>query len=465
MQRHPIHAEGRRGPDRADGVATRSILRRPARLAVLATALLLTGVPAVPAAAGGQVPAVAAQAPPADFYEVPDPLPAGEPGDVVKVEPVDAPNLRGSVVRVMYHSESIAGDDIVVTGTIAVPDGPAPEGGRPVISWAHGTTGIGDSCAPSKGPVSGSLLDATNQLLDAGYVLVATDYEGMGTPGRHPYIVGDSEARGVIDIVRAARNLDEVEASADWVVWGHSQGGHAALFTGQIAEEWAPELNLLGTVAGAPPSQLKLVYQALQGSPFRYYILMAGVGMEAAYPDDVDLSEVVTDYGLSKIDVVDTGCSREIHDAYAADANADLMKADPYTLENWKRIIDEQEPGTARTDVPILIIHGGNDEQIPVVSSKLLLDRMCGFDQVVVRRVYDGMSHAGVIKPSFPAMLEWIDARFAGEPAPSDCDDTAPTSSVPTSSTTVKPTSTTRPTTPPKSPAAKPIKGKATFTG
>ena len=208
------------------------------------------------------------------------------------------------------------------------------------------------------------------------------------------------------------------------------------------------------------------MFQALQGSPFRYYILMAGVGMEAAYPEDVDLGEVVTDLGLSKIGVVDTGCTREIHDAYVDDATADLMKVDPYTLPNWQRIIDEQEPGTARTDVPILIIHGGNDEQIPVVSSQLLLDRMCGFDQVVTRRVYPGESHAGVIKPSFPAMLEWIDARFAGEQAPSDCDDTAPTSSVPTTSTTAKPTtSTTRPATPPKSPAAKPIKGKAKFTG
>jgi pimeloyl-ACP methyl ester carboxylesterase len=459
MPADPSHADVAERSERPGGHVVRTPWRASARLAVLAAVALVIGVPAIPAGAGGnEVPSAAVQAPAVDFYDVPDPLVPGDPGDVIKTEPIDAPGLHGTLFRVMYHSESLRGDDIVVTGTMAVPSAPAPEGGRPVISWAHGTTGIADVCAPSKNPVGRLLLDQGNQLLDAGYVLVSTDYEGMGTPGRHPYIVGESEARGVIDIVRAARNLDEVDASTDWVVWGHSQGGHAALFTGQIAEEWAPELNLLGTVAGAPPSQLKLVFQALQNSPFRHYILMAGVGMEAAY-DEADLSETVTPYGLSKIGVVDTGCANDIRDAYADDSIDDLMKADPYTLPTWKRLIDEQEPGVARTDVPILIIHGGNDEQIPVVSSQMLLERMCGFDQVVTRRVYPGLSHAGVIGVSFPSMLEWINARFAGEPAPTDC------TADPVPTTAPASTTTTTPKVPGKAPAAKPIAAKAKFTG
>ena len=426
------------------------------RGAVVLVAMLLTGVPAVPSAAGADdLPSVE---PAADFYDVPDPLPPGDPGDVIKVETVAAPELRGTLHRVMYHSRSVAGADIAVTGTIAVPDAAAPAGGRPVVSWGHGTVGIADVCAPSKSPVSSLMVNFGNQILDAGYIMASTDYEGLGTPGRHPYIVGESEARGVIDIVRAARNLEAAEASPDWLVWGHSQGGHAALFAGQLAESWAPELNLVGTVAGAPPSQLKLVYQALKGSRYRYYLLMAGVGMEAAY-DTVDLTDVVTPLGMSKLDVVDTGCTEEIYEAYKDDATEDLVKADPYTVPAWRELIDEQEPGTVRTDVPILMIHGGDDEQIPVVSSQLLLDRMCGLDQVVVRRVYPDRSHSGVIAPSFPAMLEWIDDRFEGQPAPNDCADAPPPTSAPTPSS-----SSSVPATP-RAPAATPVPARARFTG
>ncbi len=159
---------------------------------------------------------------------------------------------------------------------------PPPAGGYRVVSWAHGTTGIADECAPSLGgPLT---VWAANDLLDRGYVVTATDYEGLGTPGRHPYIVGESEARGVIDSVRAARALLGSDVvSADYAVWGHSQGGHATMFVLHIADTWAPELHLEGVVAGAPPSQFDLVYQYLAASPFKYYLLMVAAGVNAAY--------------------------------------------------------------------------------------------------------------------------------------------------------------------------------------
>src|SRR3954470_15247624 len=151
------------------------------------------------------------------FYGVPDPLPKGNPGDVIKSEVVAVTGVHGTVERVMYHSRSLHDEDVHVTGLIAVPSTPPPSGGYPVISWAHGTTGIADTCAPSITPDDYG--DIANQLLDAGYVVVGTDYEGLGTPGRHPYIVGESEARSTLDIVRAARNLPDVHASERFAVW------------------------------------------------------------------------------------------------------------------------------------------------------------------------------------------------------------------------------------------------------
>ncbi|MGQ0833245.1 MAG: alpha/beta fold hydrolase [Microthrixaceae bacterium] len=354
-----------------------------------------------------------------DLYALATPLAPGKPGDVIAVQEVTGVDVAGTVLRVLYHSESLAGDDIAVSGLIVVPDTPAPEGGRPVLAWAHGTTGIADQCAPSKDP-AGAGLGLATPFLERGMAIVATDYEGLGTPGRHPYIAGESEGRGVLDIARAAQQLgDRVGASKRVVIWGHSQGGHAALFANQIAEEWAPDLEIVGTVAGAPPSQLSLIAAALKNSPYRFYLGMVAAGWAAAFPD-AHPEDVLTPLGVERLKVVDEGCSSALATAWNDAPYESLVKADPATVEPWKTLLVTNDPGFVVGESPILIIHGEQDEQIPTVSSKMLLDRMCGIGQVVERRTYPG-SHSGVIGPSLPDMLSWIDARLAGTPAPTSC--------------------------------------------
>jgi len=352
-----------------------------------------------------------------EFYSVPDPLPAGKPGEVIKTEKVDVPDLDGTLYRVMYHSQSIQGADIAVTGMIAVPSTPPPAGGYPVVSWAHGTTGIADTCTPSVTPADDVKL--ANGLLDQGYLVTATDYQGLGTPGRHPYIAGISEARGALDIVRAAQQLPDANASTNYVVWGHSQGGHAATFTSNIAAQYAPELQLKGVVAGAPPSQLLLINAALQQSDYRHYILMAAAGLNAGYGDQAaPLDQVLTPAGLEAIKQVDQSCSSDLGKALAHTDFTTLQKADPATVPAWNALLKENDPGnfTTPSAQPLLIIHGGSDEQIPTVSSALLFDQLCKIGQQTQRWVYPGQSHAGVIQPSFKDMSSWIADRFAGKP-------------------------------------------------
>jgi predicted esterase len=322
---------------------------------------------------------------------------------------------------VLYHSESLEGDDIAVSGLIVVPPGEPPAEGRSILSWAHGTTGIADQCAPSKDP-AGNALGLANEFLARDMVFVATDYEGLGTPERHPYVVGESEGRGTLDIIKAAQQLEErTGAGSEVVLWGHSQGGHAVLFANQIAEEWAPELDVVGTVAGAPPSQLPLIAVALQNSPYRFYLGMAAAGWEAAYPD-ADPALVLSELGLEQLDLVDEKCAGELGPSWSDYEYEELVIADPADVEPWATLLVENDPGYEVGASPVLIIHGEADEQIPVVSSQMLVDRMCGIGQPVERRTYPDQSHAGVIGPSLPAMLEWIDARLAGEDVPSDCD-------------------------------------------
>jgi pimeloyl-ACP methyl ester carboxylesterase len=359
------------------------------------------------------------------FYGVPTPLPDGKPGDVIKTERADAADVHGTVLRVMYHSQSLQGGDIPVTGLIAIPSAPPPAGGYPVITWAHGTTGIADTCAPSL--EANGYASLANTLLDAGYLVAGTDYEGLGTPGRHPYIVGESEARSTLDIVRAARNIPDTHASDRYAVWGHSQGGHAAMYALHIADEWAPELHLVGVVAGAPPSQLLLIYQALQASPFKHYLLMAAAGFNAAYGDEkAPLDQVLTAKGIELIGAVDHGCSGDVASALAGVQTGDLSKVDPSTVPAWNQLLVDNDPGkfTSPAKQPLLIIQGGNDEQIPVIATQLMFDQLCKINQVEQRWIYPGQSHAGVIGPSFGDMLGWINRRFAGDPTP---DAVAPT--------------------------------------
>ena len=351
------------------------------------------------------------------FYSVPSPLPAGTPGELISSEPVSAPGLHGSMWRVMYHSKAIDGTDIAVTGLIATPDDGAPT--HDVVTWAHGTTGIADSCAPSLDPSSSEMVLLANGLLDKGFVVTASDYEGLGTPGRHPYIAGISEGRGTLDIVKTAVAMPEVKASKDYIVWGHSQGGHAAMFAGHLAATWAPELNLKGVVAGAPPSQMLLLNAALQKSPFKYYIGMAAAGLNAGYGDTLaPLDKVLTPEGLEWLNNVDEGCTGYLNSASAGVDFTTLQKADPADVPEWNALLEENDPGnfTEAFGAPLLIIHGGNDEQIPVVASKLMFDTLCGIGQTETRWVFPGQSHAGVILPSAPAMLDWMGDRFSGVP-------------------------------------------------
>jgi acetyl esterase/lipase len=376
---------------------------------------------------GATSPATEVTSPPPEglpeFYGAPDPIPDAAPGTLLRAELIDAPDLEGTAYRIMYSSRSLQDEPIVVTGVVAIPLADAPEGGYPVVAWAHGTTGIADECAPSIDGVSA--IPAPDELLAAGYVVTATDYEGLGTPGRHPYIAGDSEARGVLDSVRAAGQLDGVSVSGQYAVWGHSQGGHAAMFSLDIADDYAPELDLVGVVAGAPPSQFDLLYSVLQTSPFRYYLLMASAGLNAAYGDEAaPLEDVIAPEGLEVVDVVDEGCDLG---ALTADLDfAALLGPDPATIPAWATLLTENDPGrfTEPSATPLLVIHGGDDEQIPVAASALMFDQLCAIGQDQTRWVYPGQSHAGVVVPSFPDMLGWIDRRFAGEPTP---DATAPT--------------------------------------
>jgi hypothetical protein len=391
------------------------------RLAVAGTlaALVLTVAVGVTPSSATTSPDLPAPTGLPSFYAVPAHLPSTVPGTLLKSERLPSDGIHGSVYRVLYVSEDLHGAPVPVTGLVMVPTTPPPAGGYPVVTWGHGTNGLADQCAPSLQP--NQAVPFQNDLLDHGWVVTASDYQGEGTPGLLPYLVGVSAARNTIDIVRAARHLPAAHAGSAYVVWGHSEGGQTAMFAFAIADSYAPELHLVGTVAAAPPSQFRYIYTFLKTSPYRYYLLMAGAAWNRAYGSSAaPLGEVATAEGISLLPDLSKGCADyigSVTDRYPLDR---IIKADPFTVPAWRALLEANDPGdlTTASAAPLLIVQGGADEQIPVATSALLKQHECSLGVATARWIYPGENHSGVLAPSMADMDHWIADRFAGDPAP-----------------------------------------------
>ena len=352
-----------------------------------------------------------------DLYEVPDPLPDVPHGTLLHHREITPSPTEGArAFGVMYTSESVQGEPIAVTGQVLIPTAEAPEGGRPTLALAHGTTGLADECAPSKG--EGALeLRLMAPVVDEGWIVTVTDYEGLGTPGRHPYLVGESEGRGVIDSALAASALPGADQGDQLAIAGYSQGGHGALWAGEIAPEWAPELDVVGTFAGAPATEIDLILRAAPRLPQAGFAYMTIAGIAAAYPE-ADPSLILTDEGVTRLDAVDEGCTRDIFAAVAGIPASDLVRADGPASEPWATLAKEQNPGQVTTEAPILIIHSAQDDVVPVALSGVLYARMCQEGQVVERRVLeDGGGHTAAAPEAYAQGLRWLlDQADGAEP-------------------------------------------------
>ena len=231
---------------------------------ILVAVVLAFAVIAVPASAAPKKgPGGAA------FYKPPKHL-KGKHGGLIWVhKQTGSDALKGARNELLlYRSKDLSGKVTAVSGSVAIPKGKAPKGGWPIITYAHGTTGAADACAPTKGYNKDNLNRYAFPLLQrwikAGFAVVRTDYDGLGTPGVHQYLVGTSEGRSVLDAVLAARAFNG-KLSKRYMIAGHSQGGHAALFAAAAAPKYLHGLKLRGTVAFAPASHLKTQFQASTG--------------------------------------------------------------------------------------------------------------------------------------------------------------------------------------------------------
>jgi len=359
------------------------------------------------------------------FYTPPADVPA-QAGVLLAAEPFTREVPAGaSAWRILYTTTGLDDAPAVASALVTVPDSPGP---HPVIGWTHGTTGVATGCAPSLLPepfTSGAMPDL-QAALDEGWAVVATDYIGLGTAGDHEYVVGEPAARAELDALRAARQLDAVDLAEETVIWGHSQGGHAALWTAGLAPGYAPELDIVGVAAMAPAANLPALLESFSGESmsllFGAFVLS---GYTAAYPD-VRIADYVKPSARIVVEEVARRCL-----------------VDPATLVSVVQVglsggpVWSRDPGTgplvARADenvprlpiaAPVLLAQGLADPLIAPAAQQEYVDERCASGQAIDYRTYPGRDHMGVVtgdSPLLPELMAWTTARFEGAPATPNC--------------------------------------------
>ncbi|MFI8926693.1 lipase family protein [Streptomyces sp. NPDC053474] len=353
---------------------------------------------------------------------------AKAPGDLVKTEPSAFHPLPGQPThtkawKIHYRSTTAKGEPNTVSGTVIVPQDGRP-GPRPLITYAVGTVGVGDQCAPSAGFPRGTTLEANliQQLTLRGWAVVVTDYEGLGTPGDHTYTVGRSAGHAVLDAARAAIRLPEAGLTKDSPVgiMGYSQGGQATSWAAELHGSYAPDLKVKGTATGGVPGDLPKVAAFNDGSYGAGLIFMAAIGQNAAFPE-LKLESYLNPLGTSLIGALRTSCVADGSALGAFKKISDVTTKNPLEQPDWRQRLRESQVGTRAPDAPVYLYHALADELIPYGVGKQVREDWCAKGaRVEWHTIPVGEHVSGVITQS-PLATQWLADRFADKPAPGNC--------------------------------------------
>ncbi|HEY0186874.1 MAG TPA: alpha/beta fold hydrolase [Cellulomonas sp.] len=364
-----------------------------------------------------------------DFYATPRTVPS-EPGQLIRYEEFTRGVPDGATAwRILYTTTGADGSAAVASGLVVVPDDGS--GDYPVIDWAHGTTGYARDCAPSllTEPFESGALFLLPEIIENGWALVATDYIGLGAEGAHPYLVGDASAYATLDARRAAAQITEAQLGDQTVVWGHSQGGGAALWTGALAEEYAPDVPLSGVVALAPATNLPVLMDEmadmLGGSILEAFTIAAYIETydDVTYANTVRTGAQVTVQEVAERCLSESSSYVSVLDALGMVTDPDLLVSDDDGTGAFQEHLAENVP-PATISVPVLLGQGADDSVVDPAMQAAYVASVCAEGEQVDYRTYAGRDHVPLVQedsPLVPQLIEWTAARFAGEPATDGC--------------------------------------------
>ncbi len=344
-------------------------------------------------------------------------------GLLISADPVVNTPAGMQAWKIRYLTRDDRGGQREVTGMVITPREALPRTPRPVIAWAHGTWGTATSCAPSSSP---RFFDATPaiQAVRRGYVVVAPDYPGLGSPGPHPYLVGTATARSVIDAVRAAQGIQGAGAGRRYAVWGESQGGHAALWTGQLSRVDGAGLTLVGVAAGAPLTSLAAnLRQASDPNARAFLTALATDSWSGYYGVPLRIGRSRTPAIIRRLagNCVSVDATPRLGGLLGILAvRQDLRSVDLGRTLPWSSYVAANST-TPVSRVPVLFAQAREDPLVAPGVTRAFARRMCA-NRVRVRYIdLPGKDHVATAKDSTTETLAWIDQRFAGRQAPSDC--------------------------------------------
>lgn len=362
------------------------------------------------------------------FYEPPGDVPS-EPGVLLRSEPFAQGVPAGAEGwRILYTTTRGEDRPAVASAVIVTPIRQPDTAGFPVIAWAHGTTGYSTGCAPSllEEPFAAGGMPALPEAIAEGWAVVATDYAGLGTAGHQPYLIGEGEGRSVLDAVRAAGQLETAQLAPSTVVWGHSQGGHAALWAGGLHPEYAPEIELDGVAAIAPASDLPEFLSAVSGSMvggvFGSFVVEA---YAAEYPDIV-ASDYVRPGARIALEEMSRRCltdaSTLVSVATTLAGYKPVWKGDPARGPLLERA--RENVPTLPVEAPLLIAQGQADDLVLLDLQRGYVDARCDEGWSLEYHTYADRDHMGVVADDSPLnadLMVWTAARLSGQPFAPGC--------------------------------------------
>lgn len=361
------------------------------------------------------------------FYDAPNPLRWAPAGALIRSERTTGYQVQGrptAATRILYHSRTSEGADVAASGVMLVPPGTPPAGGWPVVVDAHGTSGIARECAPSlmRDLYHG---DQMMRFVSRGWAVVAPDYAGMGTTGRPEFLNAAGEANDLVAAVRAARQAGSL--SSRWVLWGHSQGGGAALAVAE-RQKVHPQPGYLGAVVTAPAADLTAAVGALANTPGLGAFLPLVV-RGASYSDPrVRPDRLLTPEAVNRLAVTGTGCLGVVSAVYGDLTGPTLVRPGFLSEPHFARYLADNSTGDRPVGGPLLLLQGDADNVIAESATDRVAAAQCRAGARVTYRTYPGLGHdtfpgvvTGIDDGAMPDILAWTADRFAGRPATSTC--------------------------------------------
>ncbi|QJB70765.1 alpha/beta fold hydrolase [Parasphingorhabdus halotolerans] len=366
-----------------------------------------------------------------DFYVYEAALDA--PGKLLRQEPLNEQQSNpgaGQNVRLLYSStDGLDGEKILpVSGVLFLPEGRAPKGGWPLMAWTHGTVGIADICAPSWNGRQQQDRDHLEFWLKNGYAVVASDYQGLGTAGTHPYLATRPEAYSNLDIIRAVQSAD-FPVSDEVVLFGQSQGAGAAVATAAYAPEYAPDVKVIGAVAtGVPffsPKALSILQEARprdRVDPLLGYNMLALTLVQRTNPE-FELTDYVSDAVLPIARSVENSCHKDVKAKVVAEKLTYNRTFKKSPSEHLIAAFGMMGFPTLKFPVPFFVGTGGKDKDTPPRMQAAFVKRACEAGSVIISTLYPDLDHRAVVPGSTGDTLPFVKALFAGTDVKGNCGD------------------------------------------